>query len=358
MKKEQLKDTYITEIFKALLTPTGPRAYVPRLSRLANELAVNLTKTSLNRAKQVTKNPVIHWALDEIYNNNTDDYGLSSGAIFRMLSHDDYDELPWLYNEIEDPEVQRQALLFFASKYSDRNYYKQHFARCRAIDIIWDSNVQTPKDYMEIIFDIYLLLITNPNTPVGRGNATHPSISRITADFFSKAMPLIKTEFNKSDESMKKIFDRIKQEINKELQIKGNTYKRAAQYADFAIRLAGHIEDKVAAQSTLKYFTELRNKIDPTTPVAAKTSAATMSLAQTNVSGKPKQKPGQVVGAAKNKGVGRLESATRATVDAINAGIKKLKKKATSADRQVAVDSVKQKLDEFLGQLERTQKQM
>ena len=247
----------VTEIYGALITPTGPRAYVPRLHKAIQKLMDHPDKESLERAKKVTKNPIIQKAIDAIYNasksyTHEDTVTDIQYGIIATLVDKEYTQLPWLVDKIQDPEIQYQALNAYRTKYTRPEYAYQYSNQ--------PINQSSSIDYLsKCIIEIYLALAMHPKTPVDRKDWSHHAIYQISNEFAEliQSNTYVKKEFISS---YKEIFDRIENEINKELKTSQVFYDRASEYATMAIRLTNFIPNKAESKRLQDHFVMLEQK--------------------------------------------------------------------------------------------------
>lgn len=381
----------VTEIYGALITPTGPRAYVPRLSRAINKMVDEPTADNLARAKKITKNPVIQQTIDAIYtatksSRYDDDIMDIQYGIIATLVDKEYTQLPWLVDKIKDDEIQYQVLNNYREKYAGVGYAQQYYAQ--------PINQRTDKDYLsKCIIEIYLSLIMHPKTPTARKDGEHRAIYQISEEFINKIQqnPHLHKEVVSS---YQKILDRIEKIINTAMKTPRSSYNRESEYATLAIQLTKFIPNKAESKRLHDHFTKLAQKCmfphvfqegekpekEPEQKPKKKTGydwrdAKEIELdapaEQPDAYNRLKQKFGRAIKRVKKKtdeisekpGVKKarkqagdaLESAARATVNAIDAGIEKIKEKATRENFESAIDSIKKKFEEFMAQIE-TQK--
>lgn len=381
----------VTEIYGALITPTGPRAYVPKLSRAINKMVDEPTADNLARAKKITKNPVIQQTIDAIYtatksSRYDDDIMDIQYGIIATLVDNEYTQLPWLVDKIKDDEIQYQVLNNYREKYAGVGYAQQYYAQ--------PINQRTDKDYLsKCIIEIYLSLIMHPKTPTARKDGEHRAIYQISEEFISKIQqnPHLHKEVVSS---YQEILDRIEKIINSAMKTPRSSYNRESEYATLAIQLTKFIPDTVESKRLHDHFTKLAQKCmfphvfqegekpekEPEQKPKKKTGydwrdteeiELDAPAEQPDAYDKLKQKFGRAIKRVKKKtgeisekpGVKKarkqagdaLESAARATVNAIDAGIEKIKEKATRENFESAIDSIKKKFEEFMAQIE-TQK--
>ena len=381
----------VTEIYGALITQTGPRAYVPKLSRAINKMVDEPTADNLARAKKITKNPVIQQTIDAIYtatksSRYDDDILDIQYGIIATLVDKEYTQLPWLVDKIKDDEIQYQVLNNYREKYAGVGYAQQYYAQ--------PINQRTDKDYLsKCIIEIYLSLIMHPKTPTVRKDGEHRAIYQISEEFINKIQQ--NSHLHKEVvSSYQEILDRIEKIINSAMKTPRSSYNRESEYATLAIRLTNFIPNKAESKRLHDHFTKLAQKCmfphvfqegekpekEPEQKPKKKTSydwrdAKEIELdtpaEQPDAYDRLKQKFGRAIKRVKKKtgeisekpGVKKarkqagdaLESAARATVNAIDAGIEKIKEKATRENFESAIDSIKKKFEEFMAQIE-TQK--
>lgn len=381
----------VTEIYGALITPTGPRAYVPKLSRAINKMVDEPTADNLARAKKITKNPVIQQTIDAIYtatksSRYDDDIMDIQYGIIATLVDNEYTQLPWLVDKIKDDEIQYQVLNNYREKYAGVGYAQQYYAQ--------PINQRTDKDYLsKCIIEIYLSLIMHPKTPTVRKDGEHRAIYQISEEFINKIQQ--NSHLHKEVvSSYQKILDRIEKIINSAMKTPRSSYNRESEYATLAIRLTNFIPNKAESKRLHDHFTKLAQKCmfphvfqegekpekEPEQKPKKKKGydwrdAKEIELdapeEQPDAYDRLKQKFGRAIKRVKKKtdeisekpGVKKarkqagdaLESAARATVNAIDAGIEKIKEKATRENFESAIDSIKKKFEEFMAQIE-TQK--
>lgn len=401
----------VTEIYGALITPTGPRAYVPRLHKAIQKLMDHPDKESLERAKKVTKNPIIQKAIDAIYNasksyTHEDTVTDIQYGIIATLADKEYTQLPWLVDKIQDPEIQYQALNAYRIKYTRPEYAYQYSNQ--------PINQSSSIDYLsKCIIEIYLALAMHPKTPVDRKDWSHHAIYQISNEFAEliQSNTYVKKEFISS---YKEIFDRIENEINRELKTSQVFYDRASEYATMAIRLTNFIPNKAESKHLQDHFVKLEQKCtfpnlfqddkksdkgtkktthkktgydwrdaeeieleDPEKQQKTKkrhdwrdTEEIELDAPeeQPDAYDRLKQKFGSAIKRVKKKtdeisdkpGVKKarkqagdaLESAARATVNAIDAGIEKIKQKATRENFESAITLIKNKWDKFMAEID------
>lgn len=381
----------VTEIYGALITPTGPRAYVPKLSRAINKMVDEPTADNLARAKKITKNPVIQQTIDAIYtatksSRYDDDIMDIQYGIIATLVDKEYTQLPWLVDKIKDDEIQYQVLNNYRGKYAGVGYAQQYYAQ--------PINQRTDKDYLsKCIIEIYLSLIMHPKTPTVRKDGEHRAIYQISEEFINKIQQ--NSHLHKEVvSSYQEILDRIEKIINSAMKTPRSSYNRESEYATLAIQLTKFIPNKAESKRLHDHFTKLAQKCmfphvfqegekpkkEPEQKPKKKTGydwrdAEEIELdapaEQPDAYDRLKQKFGRAIKRVKKKtdeisekpGVKKarkqagdaLESAARATVNAIDAGIEKIKEKATRENFESAIDSIKKKFEEFMAQIE-TQK--
>lgn len=381
----------VTEIYGALITPTGPRAYVPKLSRAINKMVDEPTADNLARAKKITKNPVIQQTIDAIYtatksSRYDDDIMDIQYGIIATLVDKEYTQLPWLVDKIKDDEIQYQVLNNYREKYAGVGYAQQYYAQ--------PINQRTDKDYLsKCIIEIYLSLIMHPKTPTVRKDGEHRAIYQISEEFINKIQQ--NSHLHKEVvSSYQEILDRIEKIINSAMKTPRSSYNRESEYATLAIHLTKFIPDTVESKRLHDHFTKLAQKCmfphvfqegekpekEPEQKPKKKkgydwrdTEGVELDTPaeQPDAYDRLKQKFGRAIKRVKKKtdeisekpGVKKarkqagdaLESAARATVNAIDAGIEKIKEKATRENFESAIDSIKKKFEEFMAQIE-TQK--
>lgn len=381
----------VTEIYGALITPTGPRAYVPKLSRAINKMVDEPTADNLARAKKITKNPVIQQTIDAIYtatksSRYDDDIMDIQYGIIATLVDNEYTQLPWLVDKIKDDEIQYQVLNNYREKYAGVGYAQQYYAQ--------PINQRTDKDYLsKCIIEIYLSLIMHPKTPTVRKDGEHRAIYQISEEFINKIQQ--NSHLHKEVvSSYQEILNRIEKIINSAMKTPRSSYNRESEYATLAIHLTKFIPDTVESKRLHDHFTKLAQKcmfphvfqegekpekepeqkpkkkkgydwrdakeIELDTPAEQPDAYDRLKQKFGRAIKRVKKKTGEIsekpgVKKARKQAGDALESAARATVNAIDAGIEKIKEKATRENFESAIDSIKKKFEEFMAQIE-TQK--
>ena len=378
----------VTEIYGALITPTGPRAYVPRLSRAINKMVDEPTADNLARAKKITKNPVIQQTIDAIYtatksSRYDDDIMDIQYGIIATLVDKEYTQLPWLVDKIKDDEIQYQVLNNYREKYAGVGYAQQYYAQ--------PINQHTDKDYLsKCIIEIYLSLIMHPKTPTVRKDGEHRAIYQISEEFISKIQqnPHLHKEVVSS---YQEILDRIEKIINSAMKTPRSSYNRESEYATLAIQLTKFIPNKAESKRLQDHFTKLAQKCtfpnlfkddkksDKETKKTTKKKTGydwrdteeielDAPAEQPDAYDRLKQNFGRAIKRIKKKtdeisekpdvkkarkqAGDALESAARATVNAIDAGIEKIKEKATRENFESAITLIKSKWDKFMAEID------
>ncbi len=344
---QQISFPSYTEIFRALMTPQGPHAYVPKLYSAINKLIENPDMDNWYKAKRITKNPVIVAAIDAIAvairnNRNTDLVEDIQYGVIATLTGEEYTQTPWfwLIDKIEDADLQYNVLNYYRIKYTAPNYDKNYYAL--------PVNLRKREDFLsKSIIEIYLKLITHKKTPIARTEESTKTVSQLSDEFIKKIQknPQIKHEI---ESSYAKIFKELQKIISNETGDKN----RAKEYIVFAKKLIDFVPNKKEAKRLLDNLQKLEQNTKQ--PDAYDKLKKGFGHAMDRIKQKADEiyeKPG-VKKATKQTGE-TLESAARATVNAIDAGIKKLRKKANHESFNNAVDAIKRKWDEFMKQTER-----
>ena len=356
----------VTEIYGALMTNTGPRAYVPKLSRAINKMVDEPTMDNLHRAKQVAKNPVIQAMIDAMFEATTagryeDDVMDIQYGIIASLNDKEYTQLPWLVDKIKDLDLQHAVLDYYRVKYTAAGYDKQWYAHI--------INQRADKDYLsKCIIEIYLSLIMHPKTPYVRTDDTHRNIEQISDEFLKEIRTNSKVK-KEVEASLPDIFTRIQKAIDKELAKSTPDRKQAAGYASLGRRLTAFVRDEKEIARLKEQFdgTKILNpqlvKVKPKKQEKTDGQDAYDKLKgkwEKNIDKLKKkvaeisEKPG--IKKAKKQAGDILEDAARKTVNAIDSGIKKIKKKATRENFEKAIDSIEQAWAKFITQFNEQQK--
>ena len=331
----------ITEIYRALMGKNGPYAYVPKLHTAIQKLYDQPGQKNLDAAKKITDNPTIHKLLDAInesnangWRDNEDIFMDIQYGIIATLVKDEYTQLPQFTHHINDEKLKYDVLSFYETKYSNPEYIKKFDAQ----PII----KRLPQDVLaRTIIQIELDKLTNKTT-------SDAEIRTILGNLH-KTMQLPRFKKQKAL-LLASIFNILELKIVKELSNPNpSEHKIDTIYCLYAHEFADLFDDKDYAFEIKERFnsdkilSNHRRKSEPSAPLDTydklKKKASEMV-----------QKPG--VQKARDQAGEVLESATRATVNAIDAGIKKIKKKATRKNFDAAIKTIKSKWDEFIAQIE------
>ncbi len=351
-----------TEIYRALMGKKGPYAYVPKLYKALLKLNKNPTQANLDAAKKITSNPTIHNLLAAMYESRTyissfeDDYDDTSNdilyGIIAPLVKDEYKYLPsmLLISEIYfDDKLRYDVLSFYETKYTNPDYIKKFDAEPINKKAVMDELART-------IIQIELDKLSNDTT-------SDAEIRTILGNLHqTMKLPRFKKE---KAVLLAFIFNILEAKIKKELSRPNpSETKIDTVYCLYAREFADLFDDKNMAFEIQEKFNSHRIMLNH-----KRTSGQPVSQ---DAYDKLKQKFGHAIKKVKKKaneisekpGVKKakkqtgdaLESAARTTVNAIDAGIQKLKKKATRENLDSAINSIKKKWDEFMAQIESEQK--
>ena len=348
----------ITEIYRALMGKNGPYAYVPKLHTAIQKLYDQPGQKNLDAAKKITTNPTIHKLLDAInesnangWRDNEDTFMDIQYGIIATLVKDEYTQLPHLVHHINDEKLKYDVLSFYETKYTDPEYIKKFDVQ--------PINKQSHQDVLaRTIIRIELEKLSNKTT-------SDAEVRKILGNLH-KTMKLPRFRKQKAY-LLASIFNILEEKIKTELsKPTPSEHKIDSVYIAYAQVFSELFDDKEYASEVMaqiysaippskhKVKSERPNDQDAYDKLKSQLGRGIDKLKKktTEFAEQP------AVQKARNQTGEALESATRATVNAIDAGIKKIKKKATRKNFDAAIKSIKSKWEEFLAQIEKQDKKM
>ena len=327
----------ITELYRALMDKKSPHEYVPKLSKAVQKLVDTPSKQHLKAAKNITQNPTIQKLIDAIYvaskTGQSEDIVMDfQFGVIATLLYDEYTQLPWLVDEIKDDKLKYNVLSFYETKYTNPEYIKKYDSK--------KINQNTRHDYLaKCIIEIELAKLKNPKTS---DSEVHTILSNL-----QKMMAL--PRFNREkDYLLSSIFDILQAKINQELSSSTpNETKIASVYCLYACEFANLYDDKNYASNIKDKFNFhkiiLQHQQKQSSDAYDKIKSGTKKIKQQihDATSTPQAQ------AFKQTATAMLDNAARVTVNAIDAGIKKIKSTTTRKNMETATANIKKQWNEF-----------